>query len=72
MDKQFKDFLLYALERLLISLIDLVFLNRKDNIIDPGKHLKAFQINFDGMLKKLMTMLHVLIFVILCFPLDAF
>ena len=42
---KFKDFLFCDLKRLVISLINLVFINRKDYIIDIDKHLKAFRSN---------------------------
>ena len=42
---KFKDFLFCELEWLVISLIGLVFINRKDCIIDLKKHLKAFRSN---------------------------
>ena len=42
---KFKDFLFCDLKRLVISLIGLVFINRKDYIIDIDKHLKAFRSN---------------------------
>ena len=52
--------------------IDLVFINRKDNIIDLGKSLKAFRSNFNKMLKTFMRIGHLLILIIFCFPLETF
>ena len=52
--------------------IDLVFINRKDNIIDLGKSLKAFRSNFNKMLKTFMRIGHLLILIFFCFPLETF
>ena len=55
-----------------MSIIGLVFVNQKDYIIDLGKRLKVFGINFDRMFTNFMTMGHLLVLVVICFPLKAF
>ena len=69
---KFKDLLLCVLKLFMISLNGVVFINRKDYIIDLRKRLKAFRSNFDKIFNKLMTMGHLLILTILSFLLKAF
>ena len=48
------------------------FRKPKDYINDLGKRLKVCGINFDRMFTNFMTMGHLLILIVICFPLKAF
>lgn len=48
------------------------FRKPKGYITDLGKRLKVFLNDFNGMFTKFMTMSHLLILIVLCFPLQTF